>query len=133
MQKRQRIILIVFLISSLVLIVFLLNSKNKNNTPTDKVPAPTQQVQSAPKNETSTSQKTLVTEEVSGPIVKIGLDSITINKPTGAVSIKFDLNSTPVFKGKNKVKASPLDLKAGISVSVTVNQETKTATEIVVQ
>jgi hypothetical protein len=59
--------------------------------------------------------------------------SLIIEQSTGALTVTFDLNKTPVFKGTSKAKASALDLKSGITVTATIDQATNSATEIIVQ
>jgi hypothetical protein len=136
MNKQQKILLILFVLAMIILMFFILKFKSNTIQNMDASPTPVVTEIEKPTNfdpTITTTQKPENSEEIAGPIAKLTSSVITITKPGGSTDVKFDLNSTPVYKGKNKVKGSPLDLKAGVNVSILVSKDTKTAIEIVVQ
>lgn len=135
-QKTKAIILIVIiLVATVVAGVYYVRinkaevkvtqqTASQNKSQDDKKPVS--------QNKEEVAQKQLP-KEVKGKIVGMSATSIIIDQSTGALTVTFDLNKTPVFKGANKVKTTALDLKAGIEVSATIDQATNGATEIIIQ
>lgn len=127
-------------IMTIVIIVSYFLIKGKKQTPQSQVSS--QQVETETQKQTPAEsevgnvqpdiQKPLP-KEVEGKIVGITPTSLIIEQKTGALTVGFDLNGTPVYKGTKKAKASTLDLKVGVEVTAAIDQSTNRATEIMVK
>ena len=136
-QKAVLIMAVVLTAAGIAMMTFLITRNNQQIPANGKQPV-SQEKQSYSGPQTEPNAKVTfnplpqLPAEIKGKIVGISPSSLIIDQPSGALSVPFNLNSTPVFKGSNKTKASALDLKAGTEVTAHVDTAINSAYEIII-
>lgn len=136
-QKAVLIMSVVLTAIGIAMMAFLITRNNQQIPANGKQPvSPEKQSYNGPQTEPSAkvtfNPLPQLPAEIKGKIVGISPSSLVIDQPTGALTVPFNLNSTPVFKGSNKTKASALDLKAGTEVTAHVDTAINSAYEIII-
>ena len=135
MTKKQKALLVLVALASVIAVVAIIVIKKQ--APESKALVQSQETQQIESERLQSTSKEIsqnsLPKEIKGKIVGITPTSIIIDQETGALTATFDLNSTPVFKRLNKIRASALDLKAGINVIAIIDQATNSAIEIILQ
>lgn len=142
MINRQKILIFLLVIVVIVgAIVIAQISKNQKNSMFETIQlftAPEKQDSQAVQIDQETQEQQIIKQQVlpkefRGKIVGMSPTSLIIDQESGALTVQFDINTTPIFKGEKKEKTSALDLKSGVEVMVNIDENTKAATEIVIQ
>ena len=131
-NKQKSIIAIIVSIAVIVMfIVIFQNKKSVSKTSQAPVVQTIETVKVDPVAKEQPVVQKVLPKEVKGQIVAMSPTFLIIEQATGALTVTFDINNTPIFKGT--IKTSALDLKAGVNVTAAIDQDKNIASKIMIE